>query len=77
LGLVDEARKTAAVLGYNYPGSDWYKDAYTKVEGIQPSKRDKMVAESVPTPTQQEMADTSAAPQLARSKPKLPWWKLW
>ena len=28
LGLVDEARKTAAVLGYNYPGSDWYRDAY-------------------------------------------------
>ena len=28
LGMVDEARKTAAVLGYNYPGSDWYRDAY-------------------------------------------------
>ena len=33
LGLVDEARKTAAVLGYNYPGSDWYRDAYAIVEG--------------------------------------------
>lgn len=28
LGLTDEARKTAAVLGYNYPGSEWYKDSY-------------------------------------------------
>jgi outer membrane protein assembly factor BamD len=28
LGLPDEARRTAAVLGYNYPGSEWYLDSY-------------------------------------------------
>lgn len=28
LGIIDEARKTAAVLGYNYPGSKWYRDTY-------------------------------------------------
>ena len=28
LGLVDEARRNAAVLGYNYPGDPWYADAY-------------------------------------------------
>lgn len=28
LGLVEEANKTAAVLGHNYPGTDWYTDAY-------------------------------------------------
>jgi outer membrane protein assembly factor BamD len=28
LGLKDQARKTAAVLGYNYPGSVWYSDSY-------------------------------------------------
>ena len=28
LGLKDQARKTASVLGYNYPGSDWYQDSY-------------------------------------------------
>ncbi len=32
LGLKDEARKTAAILGYNYPGSEWYADAYALVE---------------------------------------------
>jgi outer membrane protein assembly factor BamD len=31
LGLKDEARKTAAVLGYNYPGSVWYDDSYTQL----------------------------------------------
>ncbi|MBL6456142.1 outer membrane protein assembly factor BamD [Belnapia sp. T6] len=28
LGLVDEAKKTAAVLGHNFPGSPWYQDSY-------------------------------------------------
>lgn len=31
LGLVKEARRTAAVLGHNYPGSRWYQDAYDKL----------------------------------------------
>jgi len=31
LGMVDEAKKNAAVLGYNYPGSHWYTDAYQLV----------------------------------------------
>lgn len=28
LGLREEARKTAAVLGHNFPGSEWYQDSY-------------------------------------------------
>lgn len=28
LGLTDSAIRTASVLGYNYPGSEWYGDAY-------------------------------------------------
>jgi outer membrane protein assembly factor BamD len=31
LGLPDQARKTAAVLGYNYPGSEWYRDSYNNL----------------------------------------------
>lgn len=29
LGIREEAEKYAAVLGYNYPDSDWYKKSYT------------------------------------------------
>ncbi len=29
LGIVDEARKTAAILGQNYAHSPWYKDSYS------------------------------------------------
>lgn len=28
LGLIDEARRHAAILGYNYPNSPWYEDTY-------------------------------------------------
>jgi len=33
LGLTKEAKENAAVLGYNYPGSHWYEDAYALVAG--------------------------------------------
>ena len=33
LGLTNEAKANAAVLGYNYPGSQWYSDAYALVTG--------------------------------------------
>jgi outer membrane protein assembly factor BamD len=32
LGIVSEAQATAAVLGYNFPESPWYKDAYALLE---------------------------------------------
>lgn len=32
LGLKEEAQRTAAVLGHNYPGSEWYVDSYALVE---------------------------------------------
>jgi outer membrane protein assembly factor BamD len=28
LGINEEAQAAAAVLGYNFPGSDWYLDSY-------------------------------------------------
>jgi outer membrane protein assembly factor BamD len=33
LGVMDEAKKYAAVLGYNYPGSDWYRFSYEMMQG--------------------------------------------
>ncbi|QCE35701.1 outer membrane protein assembly factor BamD [Acetobacteraceae bacterium] len=32
LGLLGEAQMAGAVLGYNYPGSVWYKDAYAHLK---------------------------------------------
>ena len=32
LGIPEEAKKAAAVLGYNYPGSKWYERAYKLVQ---------------------------------------------
>ena len=34
LGLKDEAQKAAAVLGHNFPESEWYADSYGLVQGV-------------------------------------------
>lgn len=39
LGVINEAQTAAAVLGHNYPDSEWYKDAYNLLQtgGYSPS----------------------------------------
>ncbi|HVY34694.1 MAG TPA: outer membrane protein assembly factor BamD [Caulobacteraceae bacterium] len=33
IGLFDDAKRNAAVLGFNYPGDPWYSDAYDLMSG--------------------------------------------
>ncbi len=39
MGLLDDAKRNAAVLGFNYPGSYWYSQAYDLMtsKGLRPS----------------------------------------
>lgn len=39
LGLKDEATRVAAVLGHNYPGSEWYKASYDLLD---PKQKDSL-----------------------------------
>ena len=43
LGLLDEAKRNGAVLGYNYPGDVWYSDAYKLLtsKGLKPAVEPK------------------------------------
>ncbi|WP_207540051.1 outer membrane protein assembly factor BamD [Sabulicella rubraurantiaca] len=42
LGLRDEARRTASVLGHNFPGSTWYQDSYALLTpGALPAPQDR------------------------------------
>jgi outer membrane protein assembly factor BamD len=43
LGLLDEAKRNGAVLGYNYPGDIWYGDAYKLLtsKGLRPAVEPK------------------------------------
>ena len=40
LGIIDDAKKTASVIGYNYPDSIWYKYSYDLV-GDKDEKKEK------------------------------------
>ena len=33
LGITGEAQTAAAVLGHNFPDSQWYKDAFSLLQG--------------------------------------------
>ncbi|WP_029003460.1 outer membrane protein assembly factor BamD [Azorhizobium doebereinerae] len=49
LGIVSEAQTAAAVLGYNFPDSPWYKDAYKLVQskGVLPQEnKDSWISQS-------------------------------
>ncbi len=41
IGLAGQAQQTAAVLGHNYPGSDWYADSYALMQGQGVSLQEK------------------------------------
>ncbi len=50
IGLIDEARSAAAVLGHNYPGSEWYADAYSLMRRnglLEPGSKSKRSAKDV------------------------------
>jgi outer membrane protein assembly factor BamD len=50
LGVQSEAQTAAAVLGFNYPNSQWYKDAYSLLEsgGIAPQEnRESWISRAV------------------------------
>lgn len=75
LGIVDEARAAAAVLGYNYPGDRWYQDSYRLFErrGIvmaDSTKRDRMRAsEEALTDTDKAVKETETAAPDALAPP--------
>ncbi len=70
LGLLEDAKRTAAVLGYNFPGSEWYIDSYELVEqrrirSPEKSWYDFWSSDEVP-------------PKAEKIEPKEePWYKFW
>jgi outer membrane protein assembly factor BamD len=48
LGVIHEAQMAAAVLGHNYPGSEWYEDTYALMQEYGGVKTGKPVAQATP-----------------------------
>jgi outer membrane protein assembly factor BamD len=68
LGLTDEAQRVAAVLGYNYPGSEWYGNAYALVKTDAPPSAvagagtgDKTAAQPAAPPEQASSAKAESS----------------
>ena len=41
LGIVDQANETAAILGHNFPGSEWYIDTYEMIKNKKIQRNEK------------------------------------
>ena len=76
VGLIDEANRNGAVLGYNFPGDRWYSDAYTLLSGkglrpaIAPTGKKRGFGNLFfhPKPTEQAMVKgTAIAPPEAQA----------
>ena len=50
LGIPEEARRSAAVLGANYPNTDWYQRAYRLIERHAPAGAPAAAAAITPAP---------------------------
>ena len=73
LGMTAESQKAAAVLGHNFPGSDWYVDSFELVEGVDMRPpADKTWYPSWLT----SRRDATPKPMLPPSKAP-PWYKFW
>jgi outer membrane protein assembly factor BamD len=73
LGVIKEAQTSAAVLGHNYPGSDWYEDTYALMQeyGAAPNAGGKRV-QSVNVPVQAEAAPSVLPPEVTPTSSPAP-----
>lgn len=81
IGVTEEAKRNAAVLGYNYPGDRWYQDAYRLMErrGLPMERRPSMMDASAPAAdASAESAEAPPPPgeEGAEAPPKKKsWWR--
>lgn len=74
LGLTAEAQTAAAVLGHNYPASDWYKEAFDLLSksGLEPKvNAQSTLAASIQTPSAPKKAPAASAGSTQIAAPKL------
>ncbi|TDQ83971.1 outer membrane assembly lipoprotein YfiO [Dongia mobilis] len=79
LGVFAEAQKSTAVLGYNYPGSSWYQDAYNLLvnAGISPDGGEAPPPVALVNPADlgtstEPVVEPVAAPDVQPAPPAMP-----
>jgi outer membrane protein assembly factor BamD len=74
MGLHDEARRVAAVLGHNFPGNDWYMDSYEMIEEkqVRPRRAEKVWYKPWADP-----APAARVEPVPGEKTEKPWYKIW
>ncbi len=76
LGMTKEAQKVAAVLGHNFPGSEWYQDSYNLVEEGQTIPKEQKTWWKVWQDDEPSII-ASDPDDLDLPKKEKAWWKIW
>jgi outer membrane protein assembly factor BamD len=71
LGVFAEAQKATAVLGYNYPGSPWYQDAYNLItsKGLSPDGAELDAPIALVDPSAVKGSEPAPAPDVVAVPP--------
>jgi len=75
LGIAQEAQNAAAVLGYNFPNSRWYKDSYALLQkqGLMPqASQGSWMTDVLKAPKHAPPAPPAASPEPAQPAPAWP-----
>jgi outer membrane protein assembly factor BamD len=71
LGLLEEAKRNGAVLGFNYPGDPWYGNAYKLLtsKGLRPAVEPKSGGGLLKLPFTKDKTKTAKPPAVTEAKP--------
>ncbi len=70
LGVIDQAQEYAAILGYNFPGSEWYEDSYDLI--VEHNATATATAATVPGPPPETAPVEAPAPPAEAAAPAVP-----
>lgn len=70
MGVMDQAQEYAAVLGYNFPGSEWYEDSYDLI--VEHNDSATRVAATAPAPVEGAPTAAPAPPAQAEAVTQTP-----
>ncbi len=77
MGMANEAKKTASVLGHNFPGNEWYQDSYELMVKGRTRKEEEGMLDFIMGKDEDDLKAKSLGDAKDDEKDDKSWWKIW
>jgi len=77
MGMVNEAKKSASVLGHNFPGSEWYQDSYELMVRGRTRQEEEGMLDFIIGKDEDDLKAKSLGDAKEEEKDEDSWWKIW